>query len=354
MAVTNTKTDAVMTQDARQLLSLARDWMKQGNTTVAFHLLNEALNLGETERDPLIKGEISNEFGKAYMRTGQWDRAEDAYNQAVSVFISQDHYRGAAESTRNLANMKFQLGLFDESDQLCSKAIDWSTKSGDFQLRATILNTQGAIKSIRGEQKEAIKIFGICLSDFRRSGHQLRQAHILHNIGLAHIEISAYDEAKKALEEALSLALECKDINLVELCYQNIAKLYLKLSDIVAARSLIIAAKELLDTLKTPNLEVDLAIIEAEACRLAGDPAKANRILDEALEMSRKHNLIQHEAEILYEAGQVAIEQDYVSIARSRLEAAITLLKKTGGAQLDKAVEKLKNLEISAKKSLQA
>jgi tetratricopeptide (TPR) repeat protein len=343
-----------ISQDARQLLGLARDWMKQGNTTVAFQLLNEALRHRESQDDRLVKGEISKEIGRAYMQTGEWDRAEDAYERATSIFLEQGHYHGAAESTRNLANLKFQLGQFNDSDSLCERAVTWATDSGDFQLRATILNTQGAIKSIEGKQRESIKIFRLCLSDFRRAGNRLRQAYILHNIGLAHLEIGEYEEARSALEEALILALESQDANLVALCYLNRAKLDLKQGDIVAARSLIKSTGELIRTLKSPNLVADLAVIEANALRLSGDLTKANTVLENALEIAQQNNLLQHEAEILYEFGLLAIEQGHPEIARARLEASITILKKTGGSQLENAVQKLKILEASAKKAVRA
>lgn len=343
-----------MTHDARHLLDLARDWMKQGNTAVAFQLLNKALRLKESEEDKLIRGEISKEIGRAYMQIGQWDRAEESYNQATTLFLEQSHYRGAAESVRNLANMKFQMGQFSVSYSLCERAVRWATKSGDFQLRASIFNTQGAIKSVEGKQKESIKIFKLCLSDFRRSGNKLRQAYIQHNIGLTHLEIGEYQEAKIAFEEALALALENKDTNLVELCYLNIAKLYLKQGEVVAARSLIKSAHELLETLQSPNLAADLAIIEADAYRLSGDPNRADSILEAALDLARKNNLLQHEAEILYEAGKVAIERGRGDVARYRLEAAINLFKKTGSVKLGEAVDKLKILDSSAKRFIKA
>lgn len=341
-----------MTHSARQLLELARDWMKQGNITIAFQLLNDALKRKESAGDKVIRGEISKEIGRIHMQTGEWNRAEDAYNQATLLFLEQGYFKGAAESVRNLANMKFQLGQFSDSDSLCEKAADWATQSGDFQLRATILNTQGAIKSIEGKQHESIKIFKLCLSDFRKSGNRLREAYVLHNIGLAYLEINEFSNASKALEEALILALESKDATLVELCYQNMAKLHLRQGNAVAARSLIRSARELLETLKSPNMTADLAIIEAEALRMTGDLTGAENILDKALVRAREHGLLQHEGEILYEAGLVAIERGQADVARSRLEAAITLFKTTGGAQLEKAVNKLKVLEASAKHSI--
>ncbi len=339
-----------VTHSARQLLDLAREWIKQGNTSVAGQLLGDALKKCHREDDRSLKGEIVKDLGRVHLQNGDWDRAEEAFRQAETIFLELGQYSGAAQSIRNLANLKFQLGRFEESDTLCEKAVDWATRAGDFQLRATILNTQGAIKSIEGKQKDSLKIFKLCLSDFRKAGNKLRQAYVLHNIGLAHYELGEYEKSKASFEEALMLAMEARDTSLVEICYQNFAKLYLKLGDIVAARSLIVLAQELLGTLKSPALATDLAIIEASAYRLSGDPGRAGDILDQALEKARTNNLLQHEAEILYESGQVAADSGRPEIARSRLEAAIKLFQQTGGSRLKDAVERLKNLQATTTK----
>ncbi len=354
MSVAKQNINGFVTHSARQLLELARDWVRQGNTSVAMQLLNDAFSLNDRDSDRLVKGDLLKEYGRVYMQVGDWDRAEDAFRQAEAIYLDLGEYRGAATTVRNLANLKFQLGRFAESDTLCEKAVDWATKAGDFQLRATILNTQGAIKSIEGKHRDAIKVFKLCLSDFRKSGNKLRQAYVLHNIGLAHYELGEFEKSKTSFEEALMLAMESRDTSLVEICYQNFAKLYLKLGDIVAARSLIVLAQELLGTVKSPALTADLAIVEATAYRVSGDPAKAGDILDKALEKARENNLLQHEAEILHESGQVALERGQTDLAKSRLEAAIKLFRQTGGAQLSEAVNKLKNLESAAGKTAAA
>lgn len=351
MSVAVQNTEGFVVQSARKLLDLARDWIRQGNTSVAMQLLKDAFKLNEKDHDKLVNGDLLKETGRVYMQLGEWDRSEEAFKQAQAVYLELGENRGAAMSARNLANVKFQLGRFAESNDLCENAVDWATQAGDFQLRATILNTQGAIKSIEGKHKESIKIFKLCLSDFRKSGNKLRQAYILHNIGLAYYELNELYKSKQAFEEALMLAIEAGDTSLVEICYQNFAKLYIKLGDIVAARSLIVLAQELLGTIKSPALSADLAIIEATALRVSGDSSKAGDILDKALDKARNNDLLQHEAEILFESGQVAVEQGNPDLARSRFEAAIRLFKQTGSAQLSEAVSKLKSLEAAAGKS---
>jgi len=333
------------TGDTQHLLRLAKDWMKQGNATVAIQLLNEAKAANKRAEDKLVTGEISKELGRAYMQTGQWSLAEDAYQEATAIFLEFEQYRGAAESVRNLANMKFQQGRFSDSNSLCETAVQWATKSGDYQLRATIFNTLGAIKSVEGHQRESINIFQLCLSDFRSTGNRLRQAYTQHNIGLAQLEVGDHTESRCSLEEALALALEQNDLTLVALCYQNIAKLYLKTGDLPAAQSLIKVAHEINIMLNSPNISTDLAIIEAESYRQGGNISEALGILERALGQAREHKLTEHEAEILSDLGQLFIEMGKYKDARAYLEAAIAMFKKTGGCLLDKAVSRLKDLE---------
>jgi tetratricopeptide (TPR) repeat protein len=331
--------------DAQHLLRLAKEWMKQGNTTVALQLLNEAMRLNEKINDKLVKGEISKEMGRAYMQKGQWDLAEDAYQEATAIFLEFEQYRGAAESVRNLANMKFQQGRFSDSSSLCETAVNWATKSGDYQLRATIFNTMGAIKSIEGNQRESINIFQLCLSDFRSTGNRIRQAYTQHNIGLAQMEIGEFMESRCSLEESLEMALEQQDLNLVALCYLNITKLYLKTHDLAAAKSIIKIAGEINKMLNSPNINMDFEIIKAEAFRLEGNIREAHEILERALWHAREYNLEEHEAEIFSELGQVCVELGKFDQARINFEAAIALFRKTGGGLLEKAESRLRNLE---------
>jgi ATP/maltotriose-dependent transcriptional regulator MalT len=126
------------------------------------------------------------------------------------------------------------------------------------------------------------------------------------------------------------------------------AKLYLLKGELVTARSLVKSAREIAEMLKSPALDVDLDIVEATLSRRSGDFVATQRLLEKALRAAQEHNLAQHEAEILYESGLTAIEQGQGHIARTQLEAAVSLFQKTGGGGLKKAVEKLKALDNSA------
>ncbi|MCP6756268.1 tetratricopeptide repeat protein, partial [Klebsiella pneumoniae] len=86
---------------------------------------------------------------------------------------------------RNRANLRFQKGNFREAELLCEQALEWASMTGESELRATILNTLGAIQSATGNHADAIKTLGLCLADFRTARNRSREGYVLLNIGLA-------------------------------------------------------------------------------------------------------------------------------------------------------------------------
>jgi tetratricopeptide (TPR) repeat protein len=182
-------------RDGLTLLNLARGWLKQGNPVVAVELLKSAVRSPEAERDRELLAQILKSIGRAMMMQSEWEGADTHYLEAQRLFLDLENYKGAAECIRNRANMYFQKGKYKESEELCGQALEWATQINDYELRATILNTLGAIKSATGNLRDSIKIFKLCLTDFQTSGNKVRQGYVLLNIGLTQTELTEYVEA---------------------------------------------------------------------------------------------------------------------------------------------------------------
>ena len=229
LTVTNHREDMVCSSinDGFALLELARGWLAQGNQVVAMELLKSAIASSEADRDKQLRARILKETGRTYMMSSDWENANNNYLEAQRIFTDSQDYKGASECARNRANMFFQQGHYDKAEQLCESALDFSADLNDRSLRASILNTLGAIKSATGNHAEAVKILKLCLSDFESIGNKIRQGYVLLNIGLTYHELNEHINAVENLNKALAISLEQKDLNLVEICYQNIAKCYL-------------------------------------------------------------------------------------------------------------------------------
>lgn len=328
------------------LLDLARGWLKQGNPVVAIELLKSAADSTEAQRDPALFAQILKETGRTAMLQADWKTAETCYLRAQMEFLRLEDFRGAAESARNRANMAFQQGSYQSAEQLCEQALEWASELGDHELRATILNTLGAVKSARGEQREAVGTFEQCLTEFQRSGNRIRQGYVLLNIGLSRTELGECAAATTSLQEALRIAFCERDLNLVEICYQNIARCHLAQNDARAARAVSETARSILPGLNSRALEVELNVLDARILTLLGDIDAAEEVLENSLHLTIDHNLAQLHADILFEQGKLCRIKGESSLALYKLDSAAYQYRKIGAEQgFRRAVQELENLK---------
>ena len=338
-------------KDGYALLDLARGWLKQGNPIVASELLDSAINSSEADRDNELRAQILKEKGRKEMMQASWEKADDLYLESQRVFLGIENYRGAAECSRNRANMFFQKGRYDRASELSEQALEWASMIQDYELRATILNTLGAVKSATGELKESIKIFKLCLADFQSSGNMIRQGYVHLNIGLTYTELTEYDEAISSLNKSLAVALEERDLTLVEICYQNIAKCYLKQNETYLAQSVLETARKILPGLNSGALEAELFLLEGQISRLMGDYDQAASRLEKAAEMANANKMTSLIADILYEQALLAKEKGLHEIAVSKLEKAVVQFRRLG---INKACDEATQVLEAIKKQMAA
>lgn len=332
-------------KDGLTLLDLARGWLKQGNTAVAAELLKSALASPEADSQPLLRAGILKETARALMMESDWSSAEPMYLEAQRLFLEHGDFRGAAECARNRANTCFQQGQYQQSRELCELALDWASQTNNHELRATILNTLAAVQSASGDFAEALKAFKLCLADFQASGNLIRQGYVQLNLGLTHMELEQYGDATYHLNESLAIALSEKDLHLVEICYQNIARCYLEQREARLADSVLKTARKILPGLNSQALETELSLLEARMLRVMGDLTAAEERLEQTYRMALEHNLAALQADVLCEQGLLFRELGNTALAACKLHVASREYRRLG---MDKgfrrAVEALEHL----------
>jgi len=317
-------------KDGFALLDLARGWLKQGNPVVAIELLKSANASTEAELDQDLQGHILKEIGRALMMQSDWEGSESHYLGAQRMFLNIENYKGASECARNRANMYVQRGMYYEAEQLCEQALKWVSTLNDHQLRATILNTLGAIKSATGEINESIKIFRLCLADFQAVGNVIRQGYVLLNIGLSQTELDQYGEAIHSLNESLAIALNEKDLHLVEICYQNISKCHLAQNETVLARSVLDTARRILPGLDSRALEAELELVNCRILKAMGDIDNAEALLTKTYQIALDHKLTSLQADVLFEQGLLYKDSGESELAACKLDAAAHQYRQIG------------------------
>ncbi|MFH1891778.1 MAG: tetratricopeptide repeat protein [Candidatus Zixiibacteriota bacterium] len=322
--------DRAKMRDRRTLLLLARGWLKQGNPVVALELLKSAIDSAEAELDQDLRAQILKETGRAMMMQSDWEVSESYYLEAQWLFLNIHNYMGAAECARNRANMHFQQGNYGDAEQLCEKALEFTSTLNDHELRATILNTLAAIKSATGDLREAIKAFKLCLADFRASNNVMRQGYVLLNIGLTQNDLGEHDASIESLNESLAIALSEQDLNLVEICYQNIAKCYMEQKEIGMAKSVIDTARRILPGLNSAALETELNLVDCKIMRMMGDTESAVKLLRKTYKMTVSNKLAALRADVLFEQGVVSRKLGKIDVAVAKFDAAAHQYKEVG------------------------
>ena len=245
--------------------------------------------------------------------------------------------------------MCFQQGRFAESQELCEQALRWASMCSDHELRATILNTLAAIKSTTGDLKAALNTFRLCLADFQASGNVIRQGYVLLNIGLTEMELGECDAATKDLNESLAVALSEKDLQLVEICYQNISKCYLAQKEVVLAQSVIETARKILPGLNSEALETELSLLEGRILRASGNFEAARVSLEETLKRASEGELSALHADTLYEQGLLYRDLGKSRQAVAKIRIAAETYKHLGMDNgFREAIGALKQLEAQA------
>jgi len=341
----NTVTPRPEITDSRELYELARGWLQQGNPVVATELLRSALDLPAVGTDRQLRARILKELGRALMMQSAWDQADGQYRIAQQLFVDSDDFVGAAECARNRANMAFQQGAYRRSEELCTQALAWATREGDHQVRATILNTLGAIKSATGNHREAVQQFELCLADFQAVGNTIRQGYVLLNLGIAYTELGNHDTAHDRLKQALRIAFGESDQSLVQICYQNIAKCYIAQNEYRLARSVAETARRILPGLHSLALECELDLLDCRILRNLGDLNGARQILDRALPLAIANDLAQLHADLLFEQAQLCKLRGEARQAIAHLDVAIGVYRSIGADQgVREAVLELEHL----------
>lgn len=321
---------AIGIRNGYALLELASGWLKQGNPVVAIELLRPALESVEAGSDQELRANIMKEIGRVKMMQSDWQESDMLYLEAQRLFLDIENFKGAAECARNRANMMFQKGDYKLSEELCEQALEWASMIQDYELRASIFNTSGAIKSTMGDMKEAIKTFKLCLSDFESAGNQIRQGYVLLNIGLAHTELEEYAQALDSLNKALAISLREKDLNLVEICYINIAKCYLGQNETTLTLAVMDTAQKILPGLNSRSLECELNLLQGRVARMMGDLDRAESILQSVHTKTIQHQLTALTPEIMFELGLAAMARGQYELARTRVDSAANQFKSLG------------------------
>lgn len=255
---------------ASQLADLLRGYLvSSGYRSEMAVVLTAGLASARAAGDVVREVAMLNGFGQLHWLRGAHAEALESYGVAAEL-ATTDHMR--ATLLNNIGLLKRDLG---DLTGAVADLEDARRMSSDYpDLHLTVLANLGAMLGMRGELRKAIELLEETRRLSEKHGLLLKVAAAAEGLGVAHLELGEFDEARRHLQDALNvyektIAAPFSTPNVLV----NLADIAAKTGDHEQARTMALTSIE-------AARKVEDARTEIEALILLGDPSAAIELAD--------------------------------------------------------------------------
>jgi tetratricopeptide (TPR) repeat protein len=180
-----------------------------------------------------------NNIGNVYLATARYDDALTYFQQALQVVEKLNLTGEIPGVLANVGEASLRLGQYDPALNSYERALELARKAGDKQFISIASYGMGTVFEHQGRYGAAVSARGDALKSYRElQDRSALMAQMLTGYGHTLVLVGRNEDAKKILEEAVSLAREIKnDLYIAQaLAFEGQGALYA--GDSKAARSL--------------------------------------------------------------------------------------------------------------------
>ena len=202
--------DKAGTADA--LNDLGQFYNDHGQYALALPLFKESLQAEIDVGNLTNQGLVLNNIGNTYLFNADYQNARTYFEQALEVRTKLGVSSDIADTLHNLAETLNNMAQYDQALQDYVRALDLRRKTSDKRGAAiessgmgNLFGYQGRYGAAVSSEEDAVKT----MRDIQEQGFWL--AEVLGAYGLSLAEVGRSDDAKKSLDEALTVARSQKD-----------------------------------------------------------------------------------------------------------------------------------------------
>ena len=276
-------------------------------------------------------------IGEIYSRQAQWELSIIYLDKSVKIFREENDTRGNIHCQNILGTIHGDQGNLNKAKEHFENALTALQEVDDISLIGTIEINLGIIHNMQGNYNEALSYLKRALLNFEKVSDIKRIAEIKQNLGMVYTKKKEYSAAINEFNESIELSIRSSYLQNLGIAYINKAFVYLQqgdfdfagaftnksmeiankindklsIAEVYKIKGIISRQKNNIDSAenslltayrlnKDLNNQLNLAEV---ACELGilfkkkGEPAKANKYLDEALGYFKK---IDSKADITY------------------------------------------------------
>lgn len=169
--------------EARFLSSRAYAADLLGEKDQSWPLLQQALQLAQSQQDPLVKGMIFGTYGTAALWRGKIEEAQTYLTRSVEIF----------------------------------------QKNGPADRLAIALMKLNDLHQVLGDSRQALRDVEEARSTLVPGRYPYLESIVVYNLGVNHLRVRHFDKAREQFERALVLSIQLKDQQGLAFAYQRLA-----------------------------------------------------------------------------------------------------------------------------------
>ena len=189
--------------------------------------------------DPAVQATALTKLADVYRARSEWDRAIELAKRAQLLARGTDDRTIVDEAMVAEANVLMCRGDFSAATTAFEALLATAT---DARLRGVVLQNLGSILAQKGQLGAAERALAESYGFFRQAGYRRGEAIALNNYGRVALDRRNTELAERSLEDALSIAREVEDGDLVALTTLNLAEALAQRGECKRARDLASAA----------------------------------------------------------------------------------------------------------------
>ncbi len=214
-------------EEAQTLMNLGYNYLKTGEYAKALESFNQALKIFRDIND--ISGEqiALNATGIVYSNIGQYEQAIRSYEQAIMISrVRGPNVAVDGSITSNLGAVYRNLGNREKALAYYNQALAIFRNVGNKEGEGTTLNNIGVIFESQGDFIKALEYYNRAITFSREIKNISSEVNILNNIGRVYYSLRKFKKALEFYEKALRIAREIKNRSLEGSLLNNIANVY--------------------------------------------------------------------------------------------------------------------------------
>jgi tetratricopeptide (TPR) repeat protein len=277
------ETDVTVSLRPRALWLRGRALTDAGRPREAIPVLQEALELAETQKDTALALQVRYKLGAALYLAGNYDEAMTQLRHALDV--ATDHPQDPillGKITVAIGHILYVRGEISAAIERYTRARELFSRVGDLDNLAAVYSGLSLASKANGDLGGALRYSKLSLGAFEAKQNARLAAAELNNLATSYQEIGDIDHAIEAAVDAVSRAQEIRAPDVEALARSTLAALYLRQGNYddaerEANKAVEIAAGD------TDLARIDGWIVLAELAERSGDRERADRLYTQAL-----------------------------------------------------------------------